>query len=57
MRKFVVFLDLPDICWGSTPSKHTCIKAATIGPSAKRHLDGVSLMERWWPETRCWLGI
>ena len=29
---------------------------ATIGPPAKRHLNGVSSAGRWWPEINCWLG-
>ena len=29
---------------------------ATIGPSAKRHSNGVSLMGRWWSVFRCLLG-
>ena len=28
---------------------------AIIGPPAKRHLNGVSLAGRWWPNTECWL--
>ena len=29
---------------------------AIIGPPAKRHLNGVSLAGRWWPNIECWLG-
>ena len=29
---------------------------AIIGPSAKRHLNGVSLACWWWPNIECWLG-
>ena len=28
---------------------------AIIGSPAKRHLNGVSLAGRWWPNTECWL--
>ena len=31
-------------------------KRAFISPPAKRHLNGVSLMCRWWPNIECWLG-
>ena len=30
-------------------------KWAIISPSAKRHLNGVSLAGRWWPNIECWL--
>ena len=30
-------------------------KRAIIGPPAKRHLNGVSLAGRLWPNTECWL--
>ena len=30
-------------------------KRAIISPPAKRHLNGVSLAGRWWPNTECWL--
>ena len=32
------------------------IKAATIGPPAKRHSNGVSLVSRSWLDIVCWLG-
>ena len=25
-------------------------------PASRRHLNGVSLAERWWPNIECWLG-
>ena len=28
---------------------HLTIQLATIDPSAKRHLNGISLTGRWWP--------
>ena len=31
-------------------------KRATIGPSTKRHLNGVSLACQWWHNIECWLG-
>ena len=31
-------------------------KRAINGPSAKRHLNGVSLAGRWWPNIECWIG-
>ena len=31
-------------------------KRAIIGPPARRHLNGVSLTGRWWPNIECWLG-
>ena len=31
-------------------------KRAIIGPPAKRHLNGVSLACRRWPNIECWLG-
>ena len=31
-------------------------KRAIIDPRAKRHLNGVSLACRWWPNIECWLG-
>ena len=31
-------------------------KWAIIGPTAKRHLNGVSLAGRWWPDIKFWLG-
>ena len=27
-----------------------------IGPPAKRHLNGVLLAYRWWPDIKCWIG-
>ena len=29
---------------------------AIIDPPATRHLNGVSLAGRWWPNIECWLG-
>ena len=29
---------------------------AIIGPPAHRHLNGVALAGRWWPNSECWLG-
>ena len=31
-------------------------KRVTIGPPAKRHIIGVSLAGRYWPNIECWLG-
>ena len=31
-------------------------KRAIFGTPAKRHLNGVSLVSRWWPNMECWLG-
>ena len=31
-------------------------KRAIIGPPAKRHLNGVSLVGRWWPNIECCFG-
>ena len=39
---------------GERGSKYN-YKGAIIGPSAKRHLNGISLAGRWWPNTECWL--
>ena len=39
---------------GERRSKYHC-KRTIMGPSAKRHLNGVSLAGRWWPNTECWL--
>ena len=33
-----------------------CYKQASISPSAKRHLNGVSLAGQWWPNIEFWLG-
>ena len=41
--------------WGGRGSKKHW-KRASIGPPAKRHLNGVSLTCRWWPNIECWLG-
>ena len=32
------------------------LKQTTIGPPAKRHLNGISLVGRWWAEIACWQG-
>ena len=40
--------------WGEGGSKYH-YKRAIIGPPAKRHLNGVSLACRWWPNIECWL--
>ena len=37
-------------------SKNSKKKRTTIGPAAKRHLNGVSLVGRWWPKIQCWFG-
>ena len=40
--------------WGEGCSK--ChYKRAIIGPPAKRHLNGISLVCGWWPNIECWL--
>ena len=39
---------------GESGSKYR-FKRAIIGPEAKGHLNGVSLMGRWWPNTKCCL--
>ena len=41
--------------WGDRGSKYR-YKWAIIGPPAKRHLNGVSLAGRWWPNIECWVG-
>ena len=41
--------------WGGRGSKYH-ISRPLIGPPAKRHLNGVSLVGRWWPNIECWLG-
>ena len=40
--------------WGKGGSKYY-YKRANNGPSAKRHINGVSLACRWWPNIECWL--
>ena len=42
--------------WGEEGSKYHH-KRAIIGPPPKRHLNGVSLACRCWPNIECWLGI
>ena len=41
--------------WREKGSKYHC-KRAIIGPPVKRHLNGVSLADRLWPNIECWLG-
>ena len=41
--------------WVEEGSKYH-YKRATIGPPAKRHLNGVSLACQWWSNIECWLG-
>ena len=41
--------------WGEGWSKYH-YKWATIGPSAKCHLNGVLPVCWWWPNIECWLG-
>ena len=41
--------------WGDRGSKYR-YKWTIIGPPAKRHLNGVSLADRWLPNIKCWLG-
>ena len=41
--------------WGERGSKYH-YKRAIIGLPAKCHLNGVSLVGRWWPNIECWLG-
>ena len=41
--------------WDEGGSKYH-YKWAIIGPPAKRHLNGVSLVCWWWPNIECWLG-
>ena len=40
--------------WGVGGSKYH-YKRVTIGPSAKRHLNGILLVCWWWPNIECWL--
>ena len=40
--------------WGEGGSKYH-YKWVIISPPAKRHLNGVSLACRWWPNIECWL--
>ena len=40
--------------WGEEGSKYH-FKRAINGPPAKRHLNGVSLAGRWWPNIECWI--
>ena len=52
---FYVFFVCFFFSWvGERGSKYH-YKRAIIGPPAKRHLNGVSLAGRWWPNTACWL--
>ena len=41
--------------WGEGGNK-CYYKRAIIGPPAKPHLNGISLVSRWWPNIECWLG-
>ena len=41
--------------WGEGGSKYH-YKRTIIGPPVKRHLNGVSLACRWWPNIEFWLG-
>ena len=41
--------------WGEGGTKYH-YKRVNIGPPAKRHLNGVLLACRWWPNIECWLG-
>ena len=41
--------------WVMSGSKYYLFRAI-IGPPAKRHLNGVSLAGRWWPNIECWIG-
>ena len=41
-------------CLGERGSEYH-YKWAIISPPAKRHINGVSLAGRWWPNTECWL--
>ena len=43
------------VWWGEDRSKYH-YKRAIIGLPAKHHLNGVSLMCRWWPKIECWFG-
>ena len=42
---------------GKRGSKYRCkwMRYAIISPPAKRHLNGFSLADRWWPNIKCWL--
>ena len=51
LRLFLFLFSL----WGQRGSKYH-FKRVTIGLPAKRHLNGVSLVGRWWPNIECWLG-
>ena len=57
------------IAFGETQTRHLDFKLrtlpvnpvnikkwVTVSTPAKRHLNGVSLVSRWWPDTVCWLG-
>ena len=41
--------------WGEEGSKYRLV-GHQHGPLAKRHLNGVSLAGRWWPNMECWIG-
>ena len=36
--------------------QNTTISGPSLGPPAKRHLNGISLACRWWHYIECWLG-
>ena len=48
---FCIFL----VWWRKEGSKYH-YKRAINSPPAKRHLNGVSLVGRWWPNIECWIG-
>ena len=49
------FLKFSFSWWGNIGSKYH-YKWAIFCPPAKRHLNGVLLAGRWWPNIECWLG-
>ena len=40
----------------SSAPQRNAVYRAIVGPPAKRHLNGVWLGCRWWPNVECWLG-
>ena len=42
--------------WWAVGGSKNHYKRAIIGPTAKRHLNTVSIACWWWPSIECWLG-